>query len=513
MTTGRQDEPQRVRIDDTNYKIVGGVQRSLASTFPQKLVIGDYSQESHPLVSTINWDDWRGGMLKEVGEFPEDQHRTYYTSLNTRFKGHAFLPTAQISSPKVTFVDSAVQNATFFDTDSTWKADGIVYGDSALWVMRPGIAGKNAEVYRFSSAGTEISLSSANGVGGFTPTSLYADKIDSVDFIAANIQGVFYHRDGSMANDSWISDNSAPIPMHTIRWKDLLWGVTSSGTIAFTKPAAGSSWDWTATTGPTEIQSAGNLANGPQGMEVGPDGRLYVMATKGIFRYDSQNERVEHVFRVPGGYNADLPMYVAHTVWQGSIFYARGQEMWRWTPEGGFGQPASAVAMGLDGDDGLPITRNGTIAALGHVTDRLIAVVSPTDTSAGIPGIYSWDEVRNAWHTWYLPNVTSSYEGKVRAGRGLYLSEDRINIPLSVTNTVNEFLVAGFAADSRSLFTAYVPESSVATGVQHVVPPTRTDSNRFAFTKDSLAEMILPWVKRTGTKHGTLLMLRLSTSG
>ena len=40
-----------VRLDGRLYRIVGGVQRDLATRFAPKTVIGDYTDESNPLVS------------------------------------------------------------------------------------------------------------------------------------------------------------------------------------------------------------------------------------------------------------------------------------------------------------------------------------------------------------------------------------------------------------------------------------------------------------------------------
>jgi len=83
-------ERRRVSLNGTLYDIVGDVQRFLASTPPQKVVLGDYGEENHPLTSTISWTGFRKGMLTNVADLPEDIERSHFTTLNMQHKGHMF---------------------------------------------------------------------------------------------------------------------------------------------------------------------------------------------------------------------------------------------------------------------------------------------------------------------------------------------------------------------------------------------------------------------------------------
>ena len=77
----------QVILDGRAYRIAGKVQRELATRFAPKTVIGDYTDESNPLVSTATWRSWNGGFGLETIRSAGDFNRARWSSLYTRLPG------------------------------------------------------------------------------------------------------------------------------------------------------------------------------------------------------------------------------------------------------------------------------------------------------------------------------------------------------------------------------------------------------------------------------------------
>ena len=86
--------PNEISLNGVKYPLVGKVRPSLASTFPEKTVIGDYSIDSDPVASTWAMSDWTGGILLEEMDVAKAAHRNkaYWSTCDLRFPGSMTLP-------------------------------------------------------------------------------------------------------------------------------------------------------------------------------------------------------------------------------------------------------------------------------------------------------------------------------------------------------------------------------------------------------------------------------------
>ena len=66
----------QVWLDGRTYRIEGRVSRELATRFAPKTVVGDYTDESNPLVSTATWRSWDGGFGLEAIQGQDDFNKT-----------------------------------------------------------------------------------------------------------------------------------------------------------------------------------------------------------------------------------------------------------------------------------------------------------------------------------------------------------------------------------------------------------------------------------------------------
>ncbi len=351
----RVDSPDQVRINGVNYRIEGGVQRFLASTFPQKIVVGDFEEESHPLVSSITWNDLSGGMLKEFGEFPGDENRSYFTNLHTRFKGHVTL------GPRADLHGSSLE-----------PYQQVTY--SALY---------RGEIY--SIGGTTVFLTNNTSVAQktvltSTATDFFAGTAEDRRLLVAP-QGERIQWTHSGVDDSvWLSDSSENIT-HVATWRNLLWGTNDSAELFFAENVSDSTaFSW------TRVAQADLTDTGEQqGLMVGPDDMLYLVSKRGLHRYSNATETFDHVMKLPVSADGGAA-FVEH---QGSIFYAQGLSVWKFTPTG---NANIAESVGLDRDGGLPFDRIGSITAMDHNTRDLFVGVRAIDTSA-FDGVYAYDGV------------------------------------------------------------------------------------------------------------------------
>ena len=83
--------PSEVVINGIRFKTAGRIARQLSSVFPGKVVLGDFSEDSHPTRSSYSLSDWTGGIGIERMEGSEHVDRLWQTTLNPIFSGHLVL--------------------------------------------------------------------------------------------------------------------------------------------------------------------------------------------------------------------------------------------------------------------------------------------------------------------------------------------------------------------------------------------------------------------------------------
>lgn len=128
--TEKVRKKNEISLDSVRFPIKGEVMTSLVSTFPGKVVIGDYDKDSEQISSNWIINDQRGGMLVE--EMDESVHldRCYWTTCNIRHKGHIVL------NDLVSEIKSSVWTSPtgFVDSEAGWVDETKAYdGDTATF--------------------------------------------------------------------------------------------------------------------------------------------------------------------------------------------------------------------------------------------------------------------------------------------------------------------------------------------------------------------------------------------
>jgi hypothetical protein len=142
MTVTIQDA--EIELNAIKYPILSKVQPTLTSVFPEKRVFGDYSKDSDPIASTWSMDDWTGGMLVEELEETKHRNRYWWSSLDTRFKGHMLLRpyTVTATLPGNITVEAAIANGTM-EAATSWTGGAQsaveVYAGAASWAVTNGV--------------------------------------------------------------------------------------------------------------------------------------------------------------------------------------------------------------------------------------------------------------------------------------------------------------------------------------------------------------------------------------
>ena len=127
-----------VEINGQRYKTTGPVQPQLLRDLAEKQVVGDYSKDSNPRLSSWNTSDFRGGMLMEDMDEGRDDDRFYWSDCITEYRGHLTLPrlASEVFLP-IRSVPSAVN-----DPDAGWTNEanlndentGTVASSSSIYV-------------------------------------------------------------------------------------------------------------------------------------------------------------------------------------------------------------------------------------------------------------------------------------------------------------------------------------------------------------------------------------------
>ncbi len=372
------DEGQ-VLLDGTTYRIDGRVQRELATRFAPKTVIGDYTDESSPLISTATWRSWNGGFGLETIRDASDFNRSRWSSLYTRIPDHLLL------GPSVGQLDSGLGTSLsrFFDfNDSLFAINGMnvrSYDDVNDSFITSPVRTLVADV-----------TDATSGVLNGEPVAVVAQGT-ATDW-------------SSSAGDSTAWNRDTTAMGRVTFWRDLLWGADSLDQLSFT---ADLSDGWTQVASlPEPYDDVVNLFAGPSGDRNDPEA-LYLGTRRGLWVYDNLNER----FRNTG---IDLPRSNATAVaWNGAVYYTSEQRVLRFTP--GVTNVVDDVTPTIISDSFTTRTQ------LGHYQEAHPGIDGVFFLTSGRPVIHQWDG--KAW------------SGFPANGHGLFTSgEDVGGLFLSTAN-------------------------------------------------------------------------------
>lgn len=343
----------QVLLDGRTYRIEGQVQRELATRFAPKTVIGDYTDESNPLISTASWRSWNGGFGLETIRSADDFDRSRWNSLYTRMPGHLLL------GPGVRPLGSGFGTSfsKYFDfNDSLFMIDDTsvhAYDDvNDSFVVSP--------TRVLAASATDATSGVLNGesitvIAQGTATDWSADASDST---------------------AWNRDTT---DMRRVTfWRDLLWGADSLDQLSFTNDL-NDGWTQVAEL-PEPIDDVVNLFAGPSGDRNDPEA-LYLATRRGLWVYDNLNER----FRNTG---LSLPRSNATAVaWNGAVYYTSEQRVFRFTP--GLTNVVENVTPTINTDSFTTRTE------LGHYKEAHPGIDGVFFLTSGEAIIHQWDG--NSW--------------------------------------------------------------------------------------------------------------------
>jgi len=185
-----------ISLGNTRFPIRGRVQPSLISTFPGKVVIGDYTYDDEQIASNWIISDQRGGILVE--EMDESIHfdRCWWSTCNLGFKGHIVLPPL---ATEITKLPSWVSPTGFVDPDTQWTDEANAYDDNTATYAHDTTVSPNVwtSFLELSIASTEI-----NAIRYYASTSGVVTKID-VD-LYYNSQWNHLYED-TIYTDQWVT--------------------------------------------------------------------------------------------------------------------------------------------------------------------------------------------------------------------------------------------------------------------------------------------------------------------
>ena len=77
-------------LNGLRFPLAGPVQVFIASQFPPKRMEGEFTLDTHPVLSTVEWRDWRGGIGKDTYD-TERRNRVWWGTTSLRYRGHNVL--------------------------------------------------------------------------------------------------------------------------------------------------------------------------------------------------------------------------------------------------------------------------------------------------------------------------------------------------------------------------------------------------------------------------------------
>jgi hypothetical protein len=327
------------------YRLTRPVQWNIASQFPAKIQIGDFSGESQQHTSAIRWSGATGGIGKKDHEGAVDVNRLWYGTSHLRVDGHRTLP----------------------DRVTTTAASGVsgVVKVGAMEELADQIyAAYNTSIRKYTFA-TDSWGSSLHTLPAIATDVITTRLGGTVYMVFAHTGGMTYTTDGSTFTD--ITDDA----LYLEEWDDRIWAIDNTGQLRWAFDPTGT---WT-----NDAQLP--LANGnAQDLLVGrrADGEhiLFASTKVGLFAHDVANNAFVKT-------EMDLPFHddsgAGVTRWRDATFVPAGLAAYKYSIGG-----AAAViqTVGPDKDQGLPSDRRGRIIKLEKSHNDLLAFVDSTSAAA-----------------------------------------------------------------------------------------------------------------------------------
>ena len=340
--TQRVEAPDQISLNGVRYPIEGPIRVSMATTQAPRMLIGASSKDTHPDISAVVWNDFRGGIGIDVMDGVQDVNRAWWSELQLRHKGQLVLP------PLVTATAaSGVSGA--FDVDIINEYDNVIYA-----AFGTDLRSYNSTTDAWANVRT-LNNRATNAINIFMGGTEYL-------VIATTAEYDYYN------GSAWARSTSQKTK-YLAFWDDRLWGIDNTGQL------------WWATTLGTEVDDAQlPIENGAVTnlfVARAPSGHLtlYAATTKGLFAHDLDTQRfvkteLELPFHPDNGLGA--------TTWRDAAYISSGLSIYRYVN----GSNAATISVvGPDRDHGLPADYRGRVRRLIPTLNGLIALIDATSAT------------------------------------------------------------------------------------------------------------------------------------
>ena len=358
---------QEISLNAVRYKVTGPVRRTLSSVYPEKTVIGDYTKDSHPSLSTLALSDHRGGIGQDIyqGDGSDGPaNRSWYSTADTRHKGHLILP------PLVT--NTGTTPAGFSTAYTLMSYKGAVYGNLAatstgIYLYTPG-----TDTWGSRLLATVMASAVWRWAGG---------AIAGTTYIACtNESNELYYYDGS----TWATRTLGSIGGILAFGKERLWGVSYSNYKLWYTFTPGSGEIFLRETPLLRplIKGASLLfARNAEG-----DFVLHLVTNEGLFAYDEGNDEwIATGLQFPD--NSGTGGGTTGIMWRDDIYLSARSTVYRYSIRSG---EAVITAIGPDRDDGLPSTKAHLITDMvAAQNDILISTATSSGTRTSL--VLAWN--------------------------------------------------------------------------------------------------------------------------
>lgn len=355
------DSYNEVLINGLPYKTRGPVPDTNLAVFPGKVTIGDYTQDSNPLLSSWVISDLTGGLGIEDMNEGTDVSRYKLGTLYTRYPN-------QISAPAIveTFATDALGH-------NAWAALGNIKDTgTGSWDL----------VYIKGSANFEVH-SVINGFAGNLATSPVGQSVvyqgtSGVNRVVIPLgsSGVATYSSAAafgQRTPGGTSSAGTPALQCACVWDNKLVGIDTSGQLWWTTNPLVSSDNWTSYGTTAKIPAVADTRSMTTYFDRQGSPAIFIVTDTDVWQFDPNGPEL---FTIDVSFPPHPYQGLAACKWGGDLYFSVGTGVHRYT--GG-----SLSAVGLDRDHGLPIEYAGFIARGGLVPgyNSLFAFVTGPDLS------------------------------------------------------------------------------------------------------------------------------------
>jgi hypothetical protein len=359
--SGQNADELELMLNGAHYRLSSPLQFTNLKTFPGKVVTGDYSLDSNPLLSAWVISDYSGGHgVQDINE-ATDTNRYSYGDINTRF-------------PKQFTLPFQYKYGQFGLTGNSYCPVGNMYISGNFKYIT--FLGNDLRIDDVSAgAAAATATPTRHGVafqGTYTNEVMYVPRPADAGYITYD------------PSTNTLTSNATPKMRDFCVWDNKLVGVDSVGQLWWITAALGV---W------AKFDTAGlgrdKLPDGAGGrslcvyVNAAGDPTLHVLGYTGVWAFDAGGPKLWKT-------KIDIPPHPAiwsgFCVWRGDLYIAVGMDVIQWNG-------SVQRNLGLSRDDGIPYAYQGFILDLQPELNGLFALVQGMDSTWAFNGnisVHEW---------------------------------------------------------------------------------------------------------------------------